>query len=90
MKCAICQKEMFQEKRYVYFKIEREGIWIICKSCEQMTNCVTNPLKLRWVHLAIEKLEENLPKITDERLSGMLREDIEKRKYKVGMHKTHL
>lgn len=90
MKCDICKKEMFQETRYVYFKIEREGIWIICKSCERTLNCITNPRRRRWVHLAIERVEEYLPHITDERLSALLREDIEKREYEIGMHKPHL
>jgi len=90
MKCEICKKEMYQEKRYVYFKIDRDGIWIICKSCERMLNCITNQRRMRWVHLAVEKMEENLLHITDERLSASLREDIEKRKYKIGMHKPYL
>lgn len=90
MKCAICQKEMYQEKRYVYFKIDREGIWVICKTCEQVMNCITNPRRMRWVHLAIEEIEENMQHIKDKQLVEALQEDIDRRIHKMGMHKPHL
>ena len=90
VKCAICQREMYQEKRYLYFKIDRKGIWVICKGCEQTLNCITNPRRMRWVHLAIEKVEKNLHQIDDELLVQELQEDIDRRKYVIGMHKPHL
>ena len=90
MKCDICKREMYREKRYVYFKIDRNGIWVICKSCEQTLNCITNPRRKRWVHLAVEKLEEYLQQIDDALLVEELLEDIDRRKFVIGMHKPHL
>lgn len=90
MKCAICQREMYREKQYVYFKIDRDGIWLICRSCERILNCITNPRRMRWVHLAVEQMEENLKRIDDKLLIEELREDLDKRIYQIGMHKPHL
>ena len=90
MKCDICKEEMFKEKRYLYFAPGDKGVWIICRSCDRMISCVKNRRRKRWVHPAIERLETYLQYISDERLSAALRQDIERRRYRIGMHTTHL